>query len=111
MITRNETLFSEWKKWIIFLLMFLVFAGIGFVSYEKVLSAPFLYDDIHLILENINIRELGNIWYVINYNRPLISFSYAVNFAMRSWFFSWFSAYSDFSGSAMGRPSAVFRRA
>jgi len=82
MITRNETLFSEWKKWIIFLLMFLVFAGIGFVSYEKVLSAPFLYDDIHLILENINIRELGNIWYFINYNRPLISFSYAVNFAV-----------------------------
>ena len=64
--------------------------AVGVVVYANSLSGPFIYDDLHFIVENVDIRQLWPpIWasptsmmHAPVNGRPIISFSLALNYAI-----------------------------
>jgi len=54
----------------------------SFILYWPALQAPFLFDDLYLVFDNRPILNLGDLPAMLHHNRPLVIFSYAVNYAL-----------------------------
>jgi hypothetical protein len=61
-----------------------VAAAVALVVYLPSLGGGFLYDDLHVIVENRQIRDLSRIWTVLGYepSRPLLNLTWALNYAI-----------------------------
>lgn len=62
----------------------LLAAALGFVVYLPSLGGGFLYDDVHVVVENRYIRDLGELVTVLRHDpaRPLLGLSWALNYAV-----------------------------
>ncbi len=60
----------------------LAFAAAGLAVYWPSFSAPFIFDDINLILNNPHIRDLWPLWRPVYTIRPLVDITLAINYAL-----------------------------
>lgn len=62
-----------------FLILFLA----GFAAYSNSFQAPFIFDDIHVIVKNFGLRDLWNLKEVLLFDspgRPFLNLTFAINF-------------------------------
>jgi protein O-mannosyl-transferase len=55
----------------------------GVWAYHNSFHGPFVFDDVHLIVENPHVRQLARPWQIITHSsRPVVALSLAVNYAL-----------------------------
>ncbi|MBI5970279.1 MAG: tetratricopeptide repeat protein [Deltaproteobacteria bacterium] len=69
--------YARKKNLFIILALFII----GFAIYSNVLLAPFIYDDEMYVLNNVNLRALGN-FLAVPWNRYLTYLTFALNYAI-----------------------------
>ncbi len=71
------------KPSVLYAFLPLVLAAAGILAYSNSLWGPFVFDDIPQIAENGRIRALWPVWFSMGWSiRPLVTFSFAVNYAL-----------------------------
>ncbi len=56
--------------------------GLGLVAYHNSFGGPFIFDDLTWIVDNKNIRQLWPLGPVLTSTRPVVNFTFAVNYAL-----------------------------
>lgn len=81
MVDTNHSPEIRLPGWFILAVAAVFIAG-ALLLYWKILSVPFLFDDIYIIYRNPIILSFGRLADMLHNNRPLVQISYAVNWAL-----------------------------
>jgi len=73
---------ADWMQKYYHVLAVLLIAVTTIIIYSNIFQAPFVFDDVHTIQENINIRNLNNYFTpeVLQFPRPLVDLTFALNY-------------------------------